>query len=275
MMHNPYKSLRKTPWHKSIRWRGRRWYDPNERKVLWSSLSSALVFGVIRMAVFSLGLSHSENLTANSSPSVSPPSGILGTVHDLSRTGLDHATGSMEVCVFCHSPHQSAQAINRDIPEWNHVTTSSKFQMYASSSMKGSAEVQVMGPSLACLSCHDGSLAMGAIHVFPMGGGQNDYSQAQGGINPANGRMEGSSDLGTNLAAGHPVSVTYRDDLNTHLRPPSELKGVRLYPTNSRGARVQCTSCHDPHNFGVEGSTAPFLRVSKVGSALCLSCHSV
>lgn len=272
MDRNPYRNLRLVPWYQSIRWRGRRWYDPDERKVIWSSLTMALLMGGVRMAVYGFVLGHPEPLVASTLP---PPTGIMGSPHDLSSHGPGHTTQSMEVCVFCHSPHGSGEDLAQDIPVWNHVTTAAHFTMYSSPSLKGAVDPQPTGPSLACLSCHDGTVAVGAVYALPTGGGQNDYSQAQGGVDPQDGHMQGAALLGTDLSAGHPVSITYRDDLDHHLRPPAELVGVKLYPSNTRGAKVQCGSCHDPHNFGLEGSTAPFLRVTKAGSALCQRCHMI
>jgi predicted CXXCH cytochrome family protein len=272
MKRNPYRNLRVVPWYKSVRWRGRRWYDPNERKVVWSSLGMAAVLGGLRLLVLGLVAGHPVPLAASPLP---PPSGILGSPHDLSAFGPTHATQATEACMFCHTPHGSEEDLGRDIPVWNHVTTAAHFTMYSSPSMKGQTDAQPTGSSLACLSCHDGTVAVGAVYALPAGGGQNDYSQAREGVNPQDGHLQGAALIGTDLSASHPVSVTYRDDLDHQLRPPAELVGVKLYPSNTRGAKVQCGSCHDPHNFGQEGSTAPFLRVTKAGSALCLRCHLV
>lgn len=255
----------------TFRWRGRRWYDPNERKVVWSALGMAVTTMVARVLILGLSSAHPTSLMAKESP----PHGIIGTAHDLSATGLNHVTHSTEVCIFCHTPHGSPTGINQPIPEWNHVTTTVQFVMYNSPTLKGTPDAQPLGPSLACLSCHDGTIALGAVHEAPIGGGQNDYSQAEGGVNRSSGMMQGANQVGRDLSKGHPVSITYRDDLNRSLRHASELVGVRLYPTNAPGGRVQCASCHDPHNFGNVGGTAPFLRVTKQGSSLCLSCHMV
>ena len=253
----------------SLRWRGRRWYDPNERKVLWSSLCFILVTALVRLFIVGDFLIYPTPLAAK----IAPSRGLSGTAHDLSATGLNHVTASKEVCIFCHTPHDSPEGIKGSVPIWNHATTSQQFLVYSSPSLKGIIDAQPTGPSLACLSCHDGTLAMGALHELPIGGGQDDYSQATGGVNTTTGLMEGTGRIGRNLSSAHPISIAYRDDLDKSLRPPSELQGVRLYPSNVRGAKVQCGSCHDPHNFGIKGSTAPFLRVSKEGSTLCLSCH--
>ncbi|HEX9082256.1 MAG TPA: cytochrome c3 family protein [Holophagaceae bacterium] len=272
MTRNPYRNLRVVPWYKSIRWRGRRWYDPNERKVIWSSLGMAAAMGMVRLLLYAATAGHAAPLAASSLP---PSTGILGSPHDLSARGPSHATQSMEACVFCHSPHGGQEDQAQDIPVWNHVTTTAHFTMYASASLKGAVDAQPTGSSLACLSCHDGTVAVGAVYALPTGGGQDDYSQAQGDVNAQTGHLQGASRLGSDLSTGHPVSITYRDDLDSHLRPPADLVGVKLYPSNARGAKVQCGSCHDPHNFGTQGGTAPFLRVTKAGSALCLRCHLI
>lgn len=254
-----------------FRWQGRRWYDPNERKVIWSPLCLMLVSTLVRMVI--MGHLFTPPTPLEAAPA--PAKGIIGTVHDLSASGPNHVTQSTETCIFCHSPHGTPAGMLQSIPIWNHVTTQQQFIPYSSSSIQGTVDAQPNGPSLACLSCHDGTVAMGALHEMPAGGGQDNYAQATGGVNSSTGMMEGAGRIGTNLSSAHPISITYRDDLNKSLRPPSELQGVKLYPKNTRGSKVQCGSCHDPHNFGIAGSTAPFLRVSKQGSALCLSCHLV
>ena len=209
--------------------------------------------------------------------SAQPATGVVGTVHDLSSTGLRKVTAAQSVCVFCHAIHGNA-VTNQLIPNWNHTTTATTFQMYNSSfsqTLKGAVDAQPTGPSLACLSCHDGTVAMGALFEVPAGGGHSNYTTAQGGINPTTGRMVGANVVGPNLTGEHPISITYRDDLNTKLKAASAITGVKLYPTNATGSKVQCASCHDVHNYGVTGTTAPFLRVSMANSALCVACHKM
>lgn len=256
-----------------FRWRGRRWYDPNERKVIWSTVGTAALTLGIRMIVLAVSSTQQPSLYASLYANGIPPQGVVGTAHDLSATGLYHVTQSRDVCAFCHPPHGTPKGLEQAVPEWNHVTTGAQFKMFSSSTLAGSVDAQPLGPSLACLSCHDGTVAVGALIEAPEGGGNEDYSEAQRGVNPATGLMEGASVLGTDLSSIHPISVTYRADLNKGLRPPTELVGVRLYPANVSGAEVHCGSCHDPHNYGTPGETAPFLRVTMRGSALCLRCH--
>ena len=252
-----------------FRWRGRRWYDPNERKVVWGPFCLMVATTLVRMLILGDLFSQSRPLAA----APVPVHGVVGTVHDLSASGPNHVTQSKDVCSFCHLPQGNPAGLFQSIPIWNHETTQQQFTSYSSSSIQGMMNAQPAGPSLVCLSCHDGTVAVGALHELPVEGGQDNYSQSTGGVSSFTGMMEGPAKVGSNLSSGHPISIAYRDDRNRDLRPPSELQGVRLFPSNTRGSKVECGSCHDPHNFGIPGSTAPFLRVTKQGSALCFSCH--
>jgi len=206
-----------------------------------------------------------------------PPTGIVGTAHDLSSTGLNKVTVATNVCIFCHATHGTG-APQQLIPSWNRATTATTFQMYNASvspTLKGAVDTQPTGPTLACLSCHDGTVAMGALINTPIGGGQTTYTSIAGGVSNASGRMTGSNVVGPNLTGDHPVSITYQDNLNTGLKVATTLTGVKLYPNNATGSKVHCGSCHDVHNYGTVGANAPFLRVTMANSALCVSCHKM
>ncbi|WP_257308251.1 cytochrome c3 family protein [Geothrix fuzhouensis] len=209
-----------------------------------------------------------------------PATGVDGTAHDLSITGLNSVTLATRSCVFCHTVHNSGGgSSSKLIPDWNHTTTVAAFAMYNNTNhtgadLKGTVDSQPTGPSLACLSCHDGSVAVGSLLVAPLGGGNDTYISAKGGVSPGTGRISsGSALVGTDLSNDHPISITYQDNLDTGLQPAASLVAVRLYPENVTGAKVQCSSCHDAHNYGTPGTTAPFLRATMEGSFLCRSCH--
>jgi len=213
-------------------------------------------------------------------PAIPPSRGLDGTAHDLSITGLNSVTMATRSCVFCHAIHNpGGGAGSKLIPAWNHTTTSSTFTMYNSTShpeanLKGTVDSQPTGPSLACLSCHDGSVAVGSLMVAPLGGGNDTYISPRGGVSASTGRISsGNALIGTDLSGEHPISITYQDNLDAGLQPAASLVAVRLYPENVTGAKVQCSSCHDVHNYGSPGTTAPFLRATMVGSFLCRTCH--
>ncbi|MEW5788532.1 MAG: cytochrome c3 family protein [Pseudomonadota bacterium] len=184
---------------------------------------------------------------------------VAATKHNLSvsGTGTIRASSETQICIFCHAPHNSTPSA----PLWNRRDPGSNYVPYSSSTAKALAG-QPNGASLACLSCHDGTIALGDLVSRT-----SKVSMAGGvGAMPA-----GTSNLGTDLSDDHPVSFTYSSSLpaqrNGELVDPSLLIGkVRL---DSSG-RMQCTSCHDPH----DDSNGKFLVIPNTASALCTTCHT-
>ena len=215
-------------------------------------------------------------------------SDVKSTPHNLSTsgTGTTHAAtgGTTEVCVFCHTPHGATQADQGGAtlrgPLWNRrVPAGATYTPYTSSSLDAQAildglNAQPGGSSKLCLSCHDGTLAIGNVNVLngtanatiPMTG------TGPGGVMPSgSGTTSGFTRfLGTDLSNDHPISVTFNSALaqrdgelravDASQRWPAgtgSVIGVRapgfkpllpLEPTGSGGAgQVQCGTCHDPH----------------------------
>lgn len=219
-----------------------------------------------------------------------PTAGIVGTMHDLSSTGPNKVTNVTEVCVFCHTPHNAATGSAQIIPLWNHTTSSATYTMYETGST-------LKGVSAACLSCHDGTVAVGSLINVPYAtakAGGVTYTTATGQVSTSTGMISGTHSLGTDLTNDHPIGVVYDADM----QPITKLQAAALPLFNSTGDHswtvgtdtVECASCHDVHNWGgqtnnvsyTSGTTttsttvttgAPFLRVDNTGSALCLTCH--
>ncbi|MBI4269800.1 MAG: hypothetical protein HY615_05655 [Candidatus Rokubacteria bacterium] len=179
---------------------------------------------------------------------------IVDTVHNLSVSGPGpvRVPGVGEVCVFCHTPHRATQTRalwNRDLPP----TT---YDLYRSSTLEATLN-QPTGASRLCLSCHDGTTALGNLRVPPKTG-------------PVTlGPLTGRASLGTDLSDDHPVSFVYDATLalkQGQLEDPSTLaKVVPLDDTR----QLQCTTCHDPH----ENRYRKFLRLDDRSGALCTACH--
>src|SRR5574343_777659 len=185
--------------------------------------------------------------------------GLATTKHNLSASGPGsiRATTETQMCVFCHAPHNASPSA----PLWNKRTPGATYVPYTSSTSVARPG-QPTGASLACLSCHDGTIALGELlsrgSVLPMTGGATTL--------PA-----GNSNLGTDLSDDHPVSFAYTSALAAarggELADPSVLTGkIRL---DSRG-QLQCTSCHDPH----DDTNGKFLVMPNQASALCVTCHT-
>jgi len=177
------------------------------------------------------------------------------TRHNLTPTGPGplHETVKAGLCVFCHTPHNAVatRALwNRDLPG---VT----YTLYQSSTLQASPG-QPTGSSRLCLSCHDGVLALGSVHV-PTKGSKFTL-----------GPLTGSSSLGTNLSDDHPISFIYDNTLAAaqgELADPATLPHAVPLDENQE---LQCTSCHDPH----EEVNPDFLRVDNHFGALCTTCHT-
>jgi predicted CXXCH cytochrome family protein len=181
----------------------------------------------------------------------------VGSSHDFSAAGWN-STG--EICVVCHTPHNSDTTVG-DAPLWNHETTTAVYTLYNSATFDA-VPGQPDGVSKLCLSCHDGTIAVDNF------GGITTGTQTMGLINPA-------ADLTTDLSDDHPVSFTYDAALAA---PPEELFDPTTTPSGLGGtidtdmlfsAKVECASCHDVHDSGF----ASLLIMDNNASALCLTCH--
>ncbi|MDD2309230.1 MAG: cytochrome c3 family protein [Desulfuromonadaceae bacterium] len=180
---------------------------------------------------------------------------IVDSMHNLSISGPGavKATTQTEICIFCHTPHNARP----DIPYlWNRLDPAGAYTPYASTTLKA-AVGQPTGTSRLCLSCHDGTIAPGAV-------------LSQTAVMPFTASMSGrSSNLGINLADDHPVSFDYSAAAALN----GQLKSAALLPSNVRldaTGQMQCTACHNPHN----DQYGKFLVMSNLGAALCVSCHS-
>ena len=90
---------------------------------------------------------------------------IRSTKHNLSISGPGPITALSEnqICIFCHIPHQQAPAARY---LWNRSDPAYPYIPYFSSTMKADVG-QPTGASRMCLSCHDGTIALGMINSSP------------------------------------------------------------------------------------------------------------
>jgi len=159
------------------------------------------------------------------------------------------------VCLPCHTPHNARTDANgQSMVLWNHAITDQTFEMYTTSA--GHTAGQPEGSSKLCLSCHDGATA---IDDF---GGNDEF------FNNVKITADRLSNLGTDLRDDHPIGIEYPPPDLTGYNDKSTFTGAKLVTINGVD-RVECTSCHDPHN----NSLGMFLRQTVAGSALCLECH--
>ena len=185
-----------------------------------------------------------------SSVAAAPHGGVAGSKHDLSTGGPGpiRAMSETNPCAFCHLPHVGGTTSRPD-PGSIHAP-------YESSTMRGRAG-RPSGATRVCLSCHDGTIAVGQTlgrHI------RTNIAAIPSG-RPSN--------LGTDLRKGHPVSFVPAP-AGGDTRPPPPGDPVKL----DRRGELQCTSCHDPHQeYGGDPVVGMFLAKSAQNSELCLTCH--
>ena len=183
---------------------------------------------------------------------------ITGSAHDFS--GETWSNG--EICLPCHTPHNGSAGAG---PLWNHETTTTVFTLYTStvsSTFNGTA-AQPTGISKACLSCHDGTVAL------------DDF----GGITTGTNFISAAKNLGTDLSNDHPISLDYTT-------ASAATDGGLFDPTITTSGitasghidddmlfndKIECSSCHDVHN--AQGNPS-LLLIDNDGSDLCLTCHN-
>ena len=187
---------------------------------------------------------------------------LAGSKHNLSVSGPGPITATTEsrICVFCHTPHHASPAV----PLWNHpLSAVAAYSTYSSTTLTVPTPLQQpTGSTKLCLSCHDGTVALGQTVNDGLIALQNTG---------ADGRMPpGASNLGTDLQDDHPVSFQ-RNSGNPETSDPPPGDPVRL----DAAGEVQCTSCHEPHTEDLDPVTRRFLVKINQASAVCAACHQV
>ena len=175
--------------------------------------------------------------------------------HNLSVNGPGpvRSTDTTEICIFCHAPHNTSPAT----PLWNQTQSGVTYTPYSSSTMAASPGAPT-GSAKLCLSCHDGTVAIGATlsrGAIPMTGVS------------ATGQLTGASALGSNLSDDHPISFVPVTGPQIVQPPPGDPAKLDDH------GMLQCRTCHDPHQQSVDPVTGKFLVKVNSASALCLTCH--
>ena len=165
--------------------------------------------------------------------------GLIGSKHDFSQGGAT----PRDLCLTCHTPHITAAR--------------APLLEAAPRSRRAVALRTVFGEelnraSLLCLSCHDGVTA------------RDVYTGTHA---TALASQLGAQFIDVRPLASHPIGRRYPLADSTY-------RGTAEVQADGRiklpAGRVQCTSCHDPHNT----ERHPWMLVkSNDRSALCLSCH--
>jgi len=218
-----------------------------------------------------------------------PADGLVGTLHDFSNQGST-PTG---LCTYCHAPHKAqTQALI-----WNHTLSRTNYSWELAQTDIGTPYPSFSGDTYTgttakCLSCHDGTVAIGDLAWWNGGPAVVDNRRVSPGARMASPQGR--------ITTGHPVAMpypfnrlasTYNGVRNGGANPaalkPSEwvadptALGIALYNDDGSGlirpgpvvgrAGIECSSCHDPHN-GKQVEDGQFLRGTRGG--ICDKCHA-
>ena len=183
-------------------------------------------------------------------------SDVLG-MHNLGPGGNSPIKGARhDACAYCHAPHSG---MNSGL--WNQKLTTQVYTTYSSNTEKNTgAQPKLGSQSNHCLSCHDGTVAIGTTVVY--------------GRVTTKGSMNSSDVFGSKLQSSHPFSVALPLKDNNHLR--ASLAGSSK--TNDTAVRlingnVECTSCHNPHIQAKDLVSQNFLVKDSSNGQMCLACH--
>jgi len=180
---------------------------------------------------------------AELSPVSRATKGVTGSKHDFSAL-----TGKVsDACSACHVPHlQAVQPAKRD----GNQAILELFRIGNQRPVFQPAQNAPGASSLICLSCHNGTVAtstIGTAHAM--------IAAHRDGFT-----------LGEFAIRDHPIGLPYPASARDY-HPIARVRnlGIRL-PDD----RVECISCHDPHNaLGLP----KMLSMRNQRSALCLACH--
>lgn len=228
-----------------------------------------------------------------------PGTGIASSPHDFS--GFQAGNAQTGACTFCHTPHRSSKTKLL----WNHTLPNTAYTWSDYTVTGGGTPLPTIqsnweGPTKFCLSCHDGSVAIGDIGWFNgrswTGASALSATKVTIGVpNPFS-----ISQFVFSMIGNHPVAAPYpyqgvRNTYNgvttgsgvklSDFNPDPTSLGIRLFK-NPAGQQVlagpsagitgmECTSCHGVHNEQGIVVDKPLLRGMNGGAAgnICLKCH--
>jgi predicted CXXCH cytochrome family protein len=178
--------------------------------------------------------------------------------HNLSVSGPGPVKSTSEsgVCIFCHAPHSggSAKAL------WNKQLPANNYQPYTSTTFRQTGSA-VSDRSKLCLSCHDGTIALG-------------QTLASGDL-AVRTPLGTASNLTADLRRDHPFGFDLPAQDDGEIR--SWLRTAPITPADAAvqvfDDRVECVTCHDPHVPNRDASVTKFLVRSNDSGGLCLTCH--
>jgi len=179
--------------------------------------------------------------------------------HNLAPGSPSPVTGARpDPCAYCHAPHSGLNA-----GLWNQKLTTQTYTTYSSGTGKNTSLQPALGSvSNQCLSCHDGTVAVGTTAAY--------------GPVTTKGSMNTADVFGSNMQSSHPFSLGLPLKDNIVLAASLVASGRTADTTGAVkliNGNVECTSCHNPHVQAKDPVSLNFLVKDSSSGQLCLACH--
>ncbi len=178
---------------------------------------------------------------------------VLG-VHDLGAGNSPVRGQNTNACIYCHAPHNALSTT----PLWNQTLSTTQTILYPSATNSPGTPTTVGPTSVLCLSCHDGTVAVGQTVGF-------GTLQMTGAL---------SAKLGTDLSGSHPFSIQPQlkdaPSLVATLVSSHQTKDATVKLVNNN---IECNTCHDVHNQFRDTLMPEFLVRANNSGQLCFACH--
>ena len=212
--------------------------------------------------------------------------GVANSVHDFTTSTNYWIAGATNtwvrfnnMCGVCHTIHHAQD--DRLAPLWIHDSTTKDFTPYQSDTLNasvgnpGKSGGNPGASSRACLSCHDGSVAVNSIDGVIVGGTEVKIPTTSAAAIGADG----------DLRTTHPIGFIYDAALVTadgFLNDPASTTvfnsgGKHIDEYMLMGGKMECASCHDIHRQkGNSMNSGILIKVGGSGarpSELCITCH--
>ncbi len=213
---------------------------------------------------------------------------IVGSAHDFSvstnywvngTVNWDVAHGSTNVCGECHTIHHAPDTTTG--PLWIHTPTAQTFKTYDQGVSETYSGTPIsLGTSKACLSCHDGSVAInsqdslsGGVVSTAVSGTTPVFIKSSAVIVEVTGTVD-------DLTHMHPIGLNYATARSTLAvgelnNPSTQVSGAggSISQVMLKSGNVECSSCHDIHRTQGASGTSGIMTIVG-GQALCLTCHN-
>ena len=213
-------------------------------------------------------------VAALAAPAGGQQESVVSTLHNLSTSGPGEirAVSETEVCKFCHIPH------NAEVPTplWSRPLSRAQYLTPELGAGRGARQTapQPDGSSRLCLSCHDGTIALGEVAGEP-------GLIAMAGANRIGPGRPGY--IGTDLSGSHPISFLVgaaedtpsSGDVDMAIHSVAAILGDGEVRLDAEG-KMQCNTCHDPHSDRhFVPDRVPHFWVKGSVDEVCLTCHAL